>query len=288
MAGFSTTEFRGMAGQPSGGGGLAVQQPTAVPVYMQNIDGAGQQGQANPAFFQNLMNMLGGINIPAGAANIASKAARYGPGAAAAVQQFGAGQPIAAGATLGLTALAGKGLQAATAAIPNPLVRGAVQLAGGVLAAPIASQLGQGVASVGNQLIGGAQAATRDVTGAIAGAQREAGQSAFTGREVGLGGASQTELDRQIALLRQLGVNNPTEALQSQYQITQKYKDADMGRQMQLNQQLGQLTGALNRQMATYQIGSQALGEASATTRQILASNPYANSVLNTGAVRGI
>ena len=263
------------------GGGAIV--PTTAPIYVQNLDGAGQAGQANPAFFQNLMNTLGGINIPG-----ASKAFRYGPGAIAAAQQFGAGQPVSAAATLGLTALAGKGLQAATAAIPNPLVRGAVQLAGGLVAAPIASQLGRGVASMGNQLIGGAQAATRDVTGAIAGVQREAGQSGITGREAGLGGASQTELDRAAALYKMIGVNMPAEALSAQYQITQKYKDADLGRQMQANQQLAQLTGALNRQLATYQIGSQALGEASATTRQILASNPYQASVLNTGNVRGI
>jgi len=57
---------------------------------------------------------------------------------------------------------------------------------------------------------------------------------------------------------------------------------------MQMNQQLGQLTGALNRQMATYQLAGQAMGETGATTRQILNSNPYANSVLQTGGIRGI
>ena len=159
---------------------------------------------------------------------------------------------------------------------------------GTLLGSSLGAQLGKGVGAIGNQLVGGAQAATRDVVGAVTSAQREAGQSGITGREAGLGGASQTELDRQTALLKQLGVNIPTEALNAQYQITQKYKDADLGRQMQANQQLAQLTGALNRQLATYQIGSQALGETSATTRQILASNPYQASVLNTGNVRGI
>ncbi|NDA52539.1 MAG: hypothetical protein EBX66_08800, partial [Betaproteobacteria bacterium] len=54
-------------------------------------------------------------------------------------------------ATLGITAAAGKGIQALSRAVPGgPLARGAVQLAGGLLAAPIASQLGKGVSAFGN------------------------------------------------------------------------------------------------------------------------------------------
>ena len=263
------------------GGALATTQ---APITYVNLDGAGQP-QNNPSAFQGLLNNTANF---LGAIPGLSQAARYGPGGLVAAQQLAAGQPIAALGTAGLTALAGRGLKAATAAIPNPLARGAVQLAGGLLAAPIAGQLGQGVAAIGNQLIGGAQAAVNDVTGGITAAQREAGQSGITGREVGLGGASQTELDRQTALLRQLGVNLPAEALAANYQQVQKYKNADVNRQMQLNQQIGQLTGALNRQMAAYQIGSQALGETASTTRTMLTSNPYASSVLNTGNVRGI
>ena len=98
---------------------------------------------------------------------------------------------------------------------------------------------------------------------------------------------SQQELARMQQLMA-MGVNVNTQALKDRYQIDQKYKDGDLGRQMQLNQQLGQLTGALNRQTATYQLAGQAMGEAEATTRQILASNPYQASVLNTGNIRGI
>ena len=83
-------------------------------------------------------------------------------------------------------------------------------------------------------------------------------------------------------------VNIPNEYLTTNYQILQKYKDADVGRQMALNQQNAQLTGALNRQIMAGQLASQAGTEAGATTRQILASNPYAASVLNTGNVRGL
>lgn len=278
MAGFSTTEFRGMAGQPAGGGGLAVQQQTAVPVYVQNLDGAGQQAQANPALFQNLINVL---------SPFASKAARYAPGATVAAQQFGAGQPVAAGTTLGLTYLAGKGLQTASAGLPAP-ARAAVQLAGGLLAAPIAGQLGRGVQALGNQLIGGAQAATRDVASTLAGAQREAGQSAFTGKETGLGGISPEAMANYEQLQRMMQINIPTDALNAQYQIRTKMADDQVNRQMALNQQIGRLTGALNLQLAATQTAAQGMTQQNQLTSQILSSNPYASSVLNTGNVRGI
>jgi hypothetical protein len=48
---------------------------------------------------------------------------------------------------------------------------------------------------------------------------------------------------------------------------------------MQLNQQLGQLTGALNQQKYMAQLAGGAQSEAGATTRSILtAANPYAQS----------
>jgi hypothetical protein len=53
-----------------------------------------------------------------------------------------------------------------------------------------------------------------------------------------------------------------------------------MNRQMQLNQQLGQLTGAINQQKYMAQLAGGAQSEAGATTRSILtAANPYAESV---------
>ena len=70
--------------------------------------------------------------------------------------------------------------------------------------------------------------------------------------------------------------------------IMQKYKDRDQARIMQMNQANAVLTGQLNQQIIAGQLASGAQAQAGATTRDILTSNPYAASVLNTGAVRGI
>jgi len=236
---------------------------------------------------QNIANLTQSAEqMPGGVRTLASRTARYAPGAAAALQQFPT-DPLAGAATLGLTALAGKGIQNLSAMVPGgPLARGAVQLAGGLLAAPIASQLGKGVSAFGNQLIGGAQAATNDVVNAVAGGQREAGQAAGTGVQPGV--PTDQAMARQLEMLKQVGVNIPGQYLTQNYQILQKYKEADKTRQMQLNQQNAQLMGQLNQQIIAGQLASGAQQQAGATTRDILTSNPYAASVLNTGAVRGI
>jgi len=246
----------------------------------------------NPAgpfdgLLQNVSNLTQTAEgIPGGARTLASRTARYGPGAAAALQQFPT-DPMAGLATLGLTALGGKGIQNLSAMVPGgPLVRGAVQLAGGLLAAPIASQLGKGVSALGNQLIGGAQAATQGVVSAVAGAQRESGQAAGTGAEPGT--VSDKAQAQYLQMAREMGVNIPGQYLTQNYQILQKYKDADKTRQMQLNQQNAQLMGQLNQQIIAGQLASGAQQQAGATTRDILTSNPYAASVLQTGGVRGI
>ena len=224
--------------------------------------------------------------MPAGARTLASRGARYAPGAMVGLQQLPT-DPLAGIATLGLTALGGKGIQNLSAMIPGgPLAKGAFQLAGGLLAAPLAGQLGKGVSAFGNQLIGGAQNATNDVVNTIAGAQRESGQGAGTGSEPGT--VSDKALAQQLQLAREMGVNLPSQYLNQNYQILQKYKDAEKTRQMQLNQQNAQLTGQLNQQIIAGQLASGAQQQAGATTRDILTSNPYQASVLQTGGVRGI
>tara|TARA_R110000868_G_scaffold239915_2_gene494420 strand:- start:2073 stop:2927 length:855 start_codon:yes stop_codon:yes gene_type:complete len=223
--------------------------------------------------------------LPAGAKSLASRGARYAPGAMVGIQQFPT-DPLAGVATLGLTALAGKGIQNLSAAIPNPIARGAVQLAGGLLAAPIAGQLGKGVSYFGNQLVGGTQAATSDVLSTVAGAQRESGQGAGTGSEPGL--SSDRALQQQLQLAREMGVNIPGQYLNQNYQILQKYKEAEKSRTMQLNQQNAQLQGQLQQQLIAGQLASGAQQQAGATTREILTSNPYQASVLNTGGLRNI
>ena len=239
------------------------------------------------ALLQNVSNLTQTVGeMPGGVRTLASRTARYAPGAVTALQQFPT-DPLAGIATLGLTALGGKGIQNLSAMVPGgPLARGAVQLAGGLLAAPIAGQLGKGVSALGNQLIGGAQAATQGVVSAVAGAQRESGQAAGTGTQPGV--PTDQAMARQLEILKQVGVNIPGQYLTQNYQILQKYKDADVSRQMQLNQQNAQLMGQLNQQIIAGQLASGAQAQAGATTRDILTSNPYAASVLNTGAVRGI
>lgn len=225
-------------------------------------------------------------DMPTGAKNLASRGARYAPGAMVGLQQLPT-DPLAGIATLGLTALGGKGIQNLSAMVPGgPLARGAFQLAGGLLAAPLAGQLGKGVSALGNQLIGGAQAATNDVASTIAGAQRESGQGAGTGSEPGT--VSDKALAQRLQLAREMGVNLPGEYLTNNYQILQKYKEADKSRQMQLNQQNAQLTGQLNQQIIAGQLAAGAQQGAYATTNNILANNPYRDSVLQTGGVRGI
>lgn len=308
LGGIGGTPSFGAYQSPQGGRfGVTGQPSTAyyAPPNLVNPDltGVGEMGKAG--LFQQLLDLVqpgaaalqqaaqAGMkraetaagSVPAGGRVLASRAARYAPGAAAALQQFPT-DPLAGATTLGLTALAGKGIQGLTAAIPNPLVRGAAQLAGGLLAAPIASQLGKGVSAFGGQLIGGAQAATNDVVNAVAGAQRESGQAAGTGTEPGV--ASDKAQAQYLQMAREMGVNIPGQYLNQNYQILQKYKEADKTRQMQLNQQNAQLMGQLNQQIIAGQLASGAQQQAGATTRDILTSNPYAASVLNTGAVRGI
>jgi hypothetical protein len=177
-------------------------------------------------------------------------------------------------------------MQGLATAVPNPLLRGALQLGGSALAAGVGSQLGRGVAAAGNQLFCGAKAAVGDAASALAGAQRESGQAAGTGVQPGV--ASDKALAQQLQLAREMGINIPSQYLNQNYQILQKYKTADVSRQMQLNQQTAQLTGQLNQQIIAGQLAAGAQQQAGATTRDILTSNPYQASVLNTGAVRGI
>lgn len=233
---------------------------------------------ADPGLFQNLMNLLGGFPD--------SRFARYGAGAGAAVGQFAQGDIAGGiGATAG-TAVAGKLLGGLGAAVPNPVLRGALQVGGSLLGGSLGAQLGKGTAALGGQLVGGTQAAVSDAASAVAGAQREAGTAAGTGKEAGLGGMSQQEINN-INMLKQMGVNIPAEAMERSFQVVNKMKDRDVGRQMQMNQQLAGLTAQLQRNLGGMQLAGQAMNVGGALTGQMLTSNPYAASVLQTGAIRG-
>ena len=242
-------------------------------------------GTADPTMFENLMNLLGGNREMLG------RAARYAPGAVTAVGQFAQGDVAgglgAAAGTYAAGQLAKRlaGAMPATS-LPGMIAKGALYAGGSLLGGSVGAQLGKGTAALGGQLIGGTQTAVQDATGAIAGAQREAGTAAGTGKEAGLGGMSSQELNNMTAIAKLYGVNIPAEAMERSFQVVNKMKDRDVGRQMQMNQQLAGLTAQLQRNLGGMQLAGQAMSAGAGLTSQMLTSNPYSASVLNTG-VRG-
>jgi len=153
-----------------------------------------------------------------------------------------------------------------------PIVGGAVRLAGGL----VGGGVGGGVASAA---AGGAARAAEGITGALSRGQMARGESPGVVPGVGAKGIEGLGMG-DIERLLQIQTQN-TQALMPMYE---KMRNADMGRQMQLNQQLGQLTGAINQQKYMAQLAGGAQSEAGATTRSILtAANPYAQSVFSYG-----
>jgi hypothetical protein len=280
------------------------QIPGAPSAATNNLDGMG--ARASQAFegFKQRVNLLG-QDIQQGAGDVnarlqalpqeaktgLSRTARYAPGAAVAVGQFGQGNIMEGlGATAG-TALAGKLLKGV--ATKNPLLGGALMVGGSLLGSEVGAGIGHAVSGIGGQLaggigrlMGGSQQAVQDAAGAVAGAQRESGSAAGTGAQANI--TSDKALAQRVALMREMGVNIPNEYLTQNYQITQKYRNSDVNRQMQLNQQNAILTGQLNQQMIAGQLAAGASNNAAQLTGQILGSNPYRDSVLNTGNIRGI
>ena len=143
------------------------------------------------------------------------------------------------------------------------LASGAIRLAGGLLGG-----------AVGGGVLGGTAQAAQDVVGAVTRGQMTRGESPGVIPGVdgkGIEGVGMGDIERLLGIQAQ-----NTQALMPLYE---KMRNADMGRQMQLNQQLGQLTGALNQQKYMAQLAGGAQSEAGATTRSILtAANPYAQS----------
>jgi hypothetical protein len=148
-----------------------------------------------------------------------------------------------------------------------PIAGGAVRLAGGLLGGAV----GGGLASRLGQT---AQAAV----GAGKEAARERGESPglIPGTGKGIESLSMSEIEQLVQMQPELA-----RQLMPTYNAM---RDADMNRQMQLNQQLGQLTGGLNQQKYMAQLAGGAQQQAGETTRSIMtAPNPYAQSVFNYG-----
>ena len=236
----------------------------------------------DPDMFGGLLNF-----ITANQKNL-GRGARYGPAALTAAGDIAEGDIGGAlGAGLGAygAGMATKALAASIPAVglPGMLAKGALYATGGLLGSSLGSQLGSGLQKGIGQLFGGTQAAVQDVASTVASSQREGGKTALGQPAVG---ALSTEQQQYINALKQIGVNMPAEAAKLSSQVVNKMKDRDVGRQMQLNQQLAGLTAQLQRNLGGMQLASQGMGIAGQLTNTMLTSNPYQASVLNTG-VRG-
>ena len=144
------------------------------------------------------------------------------------------------------------------------LLGGAVRLAGGLLGGGI----GGGVASA---VSGG----VANAANAITGARREEGKSGLLGGGIGLSNDDIARIEQLSKITGRAQVDIAREMLPIQNQ----YLDNQMQRQMQLNQQTGQLTWALNRQAYTAQLAGGAQSQAGETVRTMMtAANPYAAS----------
>lgn len=246
------------------------------------------QGPSSPGLpqdavdFQNLLNQLRGKSVDAvrsGATKLATPTGAriaglgapvaFGLGSALQGDLLGGAGEIGGGiAGAGLVGGIAKGLEAG--GTRGKLLGGAVRLAGGL----IGGGLGGAVAGGLGNMLGGATQAAQGALGEAERRQMAQGQS--PGVIPGTGGRGIESLSMEQ--LKELAMTQP-EVMERLLPTINRERDAQMSRQMQLNQQLGQLTGALNQQKYMAELAGGAQSEAGATTRTMLtAPNPYAAS----------
>jgi hypothetical protein len=236
--------------------------------------GVGGEMPQDPRAFQELLNKLraAGVNVGEAAASTKGKLVA-GLGVPTA---YGLGSMAQGDITRGIGEIGGGVVGAGlVGGIASGLEKGGTRgkLAGALVRAG-GGLIGGGV---GGGIAGGVANAATGAVQAITGQRKEEGKSGLTGGGVGL--SNLTGEQRQIAeLMRMAGVNIPVEQAQAMMPIANQMKDADMQRQMQLNQQLGQLTGALNRQQYAFQLAGGAQAQAGENLRTMMTSNPYASS----------
>jgi len=247
----------GPAGSLQGGGPLA----TITQIYTdQNVPN-------DPGFFQSLL----GYGKELGKKGQAKYAAIGGTKAVAGkyMPLLGVGLSLASDPTniggaagTGIGGVLGAGLGAAVGGPLAPITSLAGSAIGSAIGGGIGGALQQG-------LVGG----TKAVVDAVTGARREEGKSGLFG-----GGVGDLDAGKINELAKSLGMTQ-VEVAEKLIPSYNAMRNADVNRQMQLNQQLGQLTGALNQQKYMAQLAGGAQSEAGATTRSILtAANPYAAS----------
>jgi hypothetical protein len=249
-----------------GGGTSSIPNPrTGVPAPNQNVPTGG---------FEALLNQLRtGVGANRG---LLGKAARYGPGAGRTLEEFGKGNYLEALGSAGGMVAAGAGVKALAAGIPavglpGMLAKGGLYAAGSLLGSDIGANLAGGV----GKLFGIGGQAAQDAAGAADRRTMAEGKSPTGLPGTGGKGLESLTFEQLQELIRMQGSG----LLESASPIINQNRNAEMSRTMQLNQQVGQLTGALNQQkyMADLALGAQS--EAGATTRTMLtAPNPYASS----------
>jgi hypothetical protein len=269
-SGFSIDEFNKMIEQA---GGLGRYQPPQSGTLVPEVINVNTNQNVPTGGFEALLNQLRtGVNANRG---LLGKAARYGPGAGRTVSELGEGDYLGAAGSVGGMLAAGAGMKALAGAIPavglpGMLAKGALYAGGSVLGSNVGASLAGGL---GKALGMGGQA-VQDTAGAAERRQMAQGQS--PGVIPGTGGVGIEGLS--IAQLKELAMTQP-EVMERLLPTINRERDAQMSRQMQLNQQLGQLTGALNQQKYMAELAGGAQSEAGATTRTMLtAPNPYAAS----------
>ena len=149
------------------------------------------------------------------------------------------------------------------------LLGGAVRLAGGLLGGGIGGGIAGGTARAAEAAMGSAQ-------------QREMARGESPGI-LGIPGLSAKDIggldSGAIERLARATGKTQVEVMEAVYPLQQRGLDAALQRQMQINQQTGQLTGALNRQQYMAQLAAGAQAQAGETVRTMMtAPNPYAAS----------
>ena len=212
---------------------------------------------AGPAL-QALLPAVGRAGTMNAAAGVAGQTAQFAGRLfpyLPAMGQFFSGDPLGAG----LTATATKFAPAGT--------KTAVGLATSLLAPPVLGAAG----SLATSLAGG----VGNLAQAVTGQRREEGKSGLTG-----GGIEMSdETLKRIEELSRITGRSQVEIAREMLPLQEQFRNNETQRQMQLNQQNAQLTGALNRQMYTAQLAGGAQSQAGETVRTMMtAPNPYAQS----------
>ena len=252
----------GPGGSMERGGPLATIQPTYIPT--RNIDPSLGMG------FQDLLNRAG------------TKMKGLGDSASKAIAGAGGGRAVAGNIAGKYIPIAGAGLS---------LLQGDVGgAAGGLGGMALGTMLGGPIGGLVGSVVGGGigTAAQKGIGGLIQGAlggatANTAARGESAGPIPGLPGigakkVGDMNVNETIDFMRRAGMNQVDIATALNPMLNQNL-DQQRNRQMQMNQQTAQLTGALNQQRYMAELAGGAQTEAGALTRQVITSvNPYANS----------